>query len=75
MDCVTCGASLAGYEGRAAHDQWHRELIAMLAELRFHLLQILPEAIEFAERRLVIVGGLGEQRSHLVTVVAAEGGR
>lgn len=40
MDCVTCGASLAGYEGKAAHDQWHRDLIAMLAELRRHVEEI-----------------------------------
>ena len=47
----------------------------MLPELAFDLLEVLAEPVHFAEGRFVVVGGVGEQRPHLVTIEAPEGRR
>ena len=46
--------------------------LAMLAEQRLLAHQILPQAVDLAERVLVIVGGLGEERHDFGAVEAAQ---
>ena len=45
--------------------------LAMLVEQRFHARQVLAEAIDFAERVLVVVGRFGQERDDLGPIEAA----